>query len=225
MVNKVLEIAEIVSEPLRRLALIFETEVKPVLEALNTQAKIIEQQRKMFEQVIQRVKIPEFYLKPPVFYSRFMDLPNIVDGEIERDNERKEIAEQKTAGYVKSLTLPVPQTIQPYRLPIVREEYSKFGFGITLSIEGRFRYYRKLIRGLNSASKHGKFFLMLLTNPNNYLTDKVYKSKVLLADQEKGIYYVKDDLVEALRRNGVKIHFFRQRKTGYRLLKITKLPN
>lgn len=226
--QSIIALSEAINEQSKRIATIFETQVQPVLEACMF-AAIIERQRRMIEAMTPRFDFLESYLKTlrvPIFPTGLMNFPNIVEGEVEEDKENNpEKVKQETVSETKSLAMPVPQAIKPYRTIAVREEYLKIGFGITLSIEGRFRHNRRLIRSLNSSSKHGKFFFMLLTSPNNYLADETFKSKVALADQEKGIYYIKSDLVEIFMENGLKLHFYRQRKTGYKLLKITRLPN
>lgn len=100
-----------------------------------------------------------------------------------------------------------------------------YGFGITLTIEGRFLFKDKLIKNFSTNSKHGKFLEMLLKAPNNYVLDSDAIAKLEVVDPDKGLGYIRNDLKESFAKNGIQINLYRQRKKGYRLLGTKKMSN
>ena len=66
---------------------------------------------------------------------------------------------------------------------------------------------------------------LLLKNSENYISDADAISKLKVIDQDKGLSYIRNDLIESLAKNGLQINLYRQRKTGYRLLGIKKISN
>ena len=100
-----------------------------------------------------------------------------------------------------------------------------YAFGISITIEGRFVFKGRMLRNFSTSSKHGKFLELLLKNSENYISDADAISKLKVIDQDKGLSYIRNDLIESLAKNGLQINLYRQRKTGYRLLGIKKISN
>ena len=66
---------------------------------------------------------------------------------------------------------------------------------------------------------------LLLKNSENYISDADAISKLKVIDQDKGLSYIRNDLIESLAKNGLQINLYRQKKTGYRLLGVKKISN
>lgn len=102
---------------------------------------------------------------------------------------------------------------------------TQYDFGVTFTIEGRFFFERRLIKGLSTNSKDGKYFLMLLSFSEHYVLDCKAIEKLELPDPEKGIGYTLKDLKEKLANNNLEINIHRNKKTGYKLLNIRRKSN
>ncbi len=122
-----------------------------------------------------------------------------------------------------------PTEITPSLLPTSRvlAIVGKFeNFNIGISIEGKFYYGEKQIIGLTLGSNHGKFLKMLLESDFNYVSDEYALSILNPSDKEKGIGFIRDDLIKVLRnKNTLNVQLFRDRKQGYRLISIQPLTN
>jgi len=98
-------------------------------------------------------------------------------------------------------------------------------FGLEVTIEGRFIYEGCALRFISTNSKHGKLFRMFLVNEDNYVTDNEVRENIGVADEDRGVDFIKKDLVRYLRKDGLKAKLYRNRKEGYRLMAIKKLLN
>lgn len=98
-------------------------------------------------------------------------------------------------------------------------------FKIRISIEGRFYYEQRKLERLTAGSKHGKFFQMLLESDYNYVKDDTALYKLNPSDREKGLGYIRDDLVKALGADKLAINLARNRKNGYRLVSVKPQTN
>jgi hypothetical protein len=96
---------------------------------------------------------------------------------------------------------------------------------IALTVEGQFLFQRSLIHTMSAGSKHGKFLKMMLTFENNFVSDNDFRSQIDLADEEKGIGYVRRDLKKYLRLAGLEANILRVRKFGHKLISIRRIAN
>ena len=96
---------------------------------------------------------------------------------------------------------------------------------ITISIEGRFFIKGQLINTISTNSKHGKFLKLLINNNQNYVSDREVSEKIGVMDEEKGIGYLRRDLLDALNKFGLYVNLYREKQRGYRLLEVSRLPN
>lgn len=97
-------------------------------------------------------------------------------------------------------------------------------FKLSTSIEGRFYWENSLIETITTDSKHGKLLKMLFEADNNYVTDEEIANR-LDVSKDRGVGYVRRDMKSALEESGLKADLYREKRTGYRLLGIKKLPN
>jgi len=124
---------------------------------------------------------------------------------------------------VESTEISVPLISASNALDIVNN-FEDFSIGI--SVEGRFYYEEKQIHGLTLGSNHGRFLKMLLEAEFNYVSDE-YALRILNpSDKEKGIGFIRDDLVKILRNeNSLELNLYRNRKQGYKLMSIQPQAN
>lgn len=123
-----------------------------------------------------------------------------------------------------------PLAIPHKRLPPVYEaelvEYKpEPKFGLEVTIEGRFIYEGQVLRSISTNSKHGKFLKMFLNNEDNYVSDKEVKEDIGVVDEDRGVNFIKKDLVKYLRKDDLEAKLYRQRKEGYKLLAVSKILN
>jgi len=120
-----------------------------------------------------------------------------------------------------------PETYYPPTYEVFEEveEIKGRAFGVNVTIEGRFIYKNRMLRSISTNSKHGKFFKMLLTNEDNYVTDQEVKENIGVADDDKGIGYIRKDLAKYLRKDGIQVELYRQRGEGYKLMAVKRLLN
>lgn len=138
----------------------------------------------------------------------------------------REVVEKKVA------TLAISTTLIPHQvsLPAIRQTKINYcdifeDFHMAVTIEGRFYYENGLLDHISTNAKHGKFLLLLLKAADNYVTDTFALSELKPSDLEKGLGYIRDDMVKYLSKEGLEVKLYRQRKQGYRLLKISKFSN
>lgn len=98
-------------------------------------------------------------------------------------------------------------------------------FNMTVTFEGQFLFQDIVINTFAAGSKHGKFLKMLLTYDDNYVSDQEFRNEIDLADEFKGIGYIRRDLKRYLRRAGLEIEIRRIRNCGHKLLSIHKITN
>lgn len=137
---------------------------------------------------------------------------------------------QMQAAFARQLRMVLYPFATNFVYQPVQEEISTTGpiqtsFGISISVEGRFYLGNMLIHTISTNSKHGKLFKKLLLNDQNYVTDKEVSTDIGVMDKDKGIGYIKRDLKNALKSFGLSISLYRERKTGYRLMRVSNLLN
>jgi len=98
---------------------------------------------------------------------------------------------------------------------LIEPTLDKFGF--SLLIDGRFSYKGQVLRRISRDSKHGKLFAQFLTMPLHYVSDDWIKSELGAADPIKGVGYIVDDMKAFLKKDGIDVILYRQRKHGYTL--------
>lgn len=116
--------------------------------------------------------------------------------------------------------------------PVIRQKkksvefytyHESFSIGITE--EGTFYYKNRLLSHVFTSSKHGKLLKLLLEAESNYLTDTILLKVLCPPDFDKGLGYIRKDLMRYLTKDNLKIDIYRSRKQGYKLRKITKVRN
>lgn len=90
---------------------------------------------------------------------------------------------------------------------------------------GLFAFDGKIIRTISTNSKQGKFFKMLLTYNDNYVSDQEAVEKLDIPDIERGMSYIRRDLKRDLLNSNFKIELYRHTNNGYSLINIKRLPN
>lgn len=110
-----------------------------------------------------------------------------------------------------------------HKAPKFTRYFEEFCIGMTK--EGRFYYKNKLLKNISTNSKQGKFLKLLLEMDNNYITDVVAIDTLQPPDLDKGLGYIRDDLIKCLAKDSLNIDIYRNRKHGFKLLKITKVKN
>ena len=90
---------------------------------------------------------------------------------------------------------------------------------------GLFAFKGEIIRTISTNTKQGRFFRMLLTYNDNYVSDQEAIKKLDIPDIDRGISYIRRDLIEDLSESGYEIELHRHTKKGYSLLGLKRLPN
>ena len=95
-------------------------------------------------------------------------------------------------------------------------------FGFKITVEGTFVYQAVNILGrINLGTKAGKYFQLLLTSENNFVSDKRVKEQIEVADDAKGVGYIRKDFIKALKQDGFVVKMRRTRGHGSKLINIS----
>jgi len=121
-------------------------------------------------------------------------------------------------------------TTKPQRIAKRKKKNAEFHiydekFSIGITAEGTFYYRNRLISHVSISSKHGKLFKLLIEAENNYVDDVTLLKILCPQDPDKGLGYIREDLIRYLAKDHLEINIYRNRKQGYKLRKITKARN
>lgn len=205
--------------------------LEPVIrmqEAMNAMLEPIRKMHESFNMTAKLIEMVSFAANAQLkenlsVLSRVGILPSkIIDADIEE--EPLGIRALMPAQNISQIQLSPSQDVK-----VIAEKSfltgTDYDFGINVTIEGRFVFKGRILKRLSTCSKHGRLLELLLKSPNNYLSDYDAISKLDVIDQDKGLGYIRNDLIESLAENGLQINLYRQRKIGYRLLGIKKISN
>lgn len=107
--------------------------------------------------------------------------------------------------------------------PVVHDNYlSPENFGFEITIEGTFVYQITHTLGfINLGTKAGRYFQLLLTSEDNFVSDKRVKEQIEIADDAKGVGYIRKDFLKALKHNGFIVKMRRTRGHGSKLVDVS----
>jgi len=95
-------------------------------------------------------------------------------------------------------------------------------FGFEITVEGTFVYrVVHTLSFINLGTKAGKYFQLLLTSEDNFVSDKRVKEQIEVADDAKGVGYIRKDFIKALRHDGFVVKMRRTRGHGSKLINIS----
>lgn len=95
-------------------------------------------------------------------------------------------------------------------------------FGFEITVEGTFVYQVvHTLSFINLGTKAGKYFQLLLTSADNFVSDKRVKEKIEVADDDKGVGYIRKDFIKALKHDGFVVKMRRTRGHGSKLINIS----
>ena len=106
---------------------------------------------------------------------------------------------------------------------VAHDNYSSpESFGFEITVEGTFVYQViHTLKFINLGTKAGKYFQLLLTSEDNFISDKKVKEQIEIADDAKGVGYIRKDFIKALRHDGYIVKMKRTRGHGSRLVDIS----
>ncbi len=98
-------------------------------------------------------------------------------------------------------------------------------FWLEETSDGRFKYKGRFIGKISVGSKVGKFLRLLIDEDNNFVSDNEVRNEIELADNIKGIGFIKNDLIKAFKNDGIEIKFLRVRNIGNKIVKVSRSTN